>query len=78
MGDWKAVRLHPSEEIQLYDLSKDLAEENNIASEHPEIITKVKDILVNGRTTSEYFPLKGKEKPELPDSQNYDQTIQNP
>ena len=58
MGKWKGVRLNPDEEIQLYDLEADLAEETDVAKEHPEIVAKIADIFINGRSKSEYFPLK--------------------
>jgi arylsulfatase len=32
-------------EIELYDLEKDIREQNNIADQHPEIVTRVEEIL---------------------------------
>lgn len=58
MGNWKAVRNSLGQPLELYDLSKDLGESNNIASQHPEIIKKIKDYLKTARTESEVFPLK--------------------
>ncbi|MFC1554400.1 arylsulfatase [candidate division KSB1 bacterium] len=57
MGDWKAVRLRPSREIELYNLKEDIGETTNVAGDNPELIEKIKDIMVNGRTESELFPL---------------------
>ena len=45
MGDWKAVRNGKKLPLELYDLSKDLPESNNLASEHPEIVSKAEEIL---------------------------------
>ena len=41
MGDWKLIQLS-GEPLELYDLSTDLEELNNVASEHPEILEKMK------------------------------------
>ncbi len=57
MGDWKAVRLKPNQKIQLFDLKTDLGEKNDIAEQHPAVVTKIKDILTTGRTESAVFPL---------------------
>ncbi len=59
MGKWKAVQYgiskNPEAPIELYDLSVDQGETNNIANEHPEIITRIKEILGTCRTESEIF-----------------------
>ncbi len=45
-GDWKAIR-EPmiTGTIQLYNLSRDLGEANNVAMDHPEIVAKAEDYL---------------------------------
>ena len=51
VGDWKAVRQkvkkNPDGPVELYDLSKDLGETNNIAEKHPKIVgsMKMKEII---------------------------------
>ncbi|MFN2121138.1 MAG: hypothetical protein ACK2T0_12140 [Anaerolineales bacterium] len=45
MGTWKAVRHAPSGAIELYDLRQDIGEENNVATEHADIVNRVKDYL---------------------------------
>jgi len=57
MGRWKAVRLRPNKKIQLYDLDKDIGEQNDIADANPEILTKMAEIMRTGRTESDVFPL---------------------
>ena len=57
-GNWKAVRLDPNGEIELYDLSKDIGETKNIAAEHPEIVKELKSLLDNTRTDHEIWKLK--------------------
>ena len=37
-GDWKAYREEPEADIELYDLSRDIGEENDVADEHPDLI----------------------------------------
>jgi alpha-L-rhamnosidase len=57
MGDWKAVRLdvirNSRAPIELYDLSTDLAEEHDVAAQHPEIVRAMEVIMVHERTASE-------------------------
>ena len=56
MEDWKAIRFGTKEDIELYDLSKDSSESNNIASKHPEIIKEVNEIMNTSRTESPFWP----------------------
>ena len=64
-GKWKAIKRNmqenPDASIELYNLSEDLGEENNIADQHPEIIEEMKAIMEKARTPSEHFPMPGKE-----------------
>ena len=41
MGKFKAVRPKNSAPFELYDLSKDIGEQNNIAAEHPQIVARI-------------------------------------
>jgi arylsulfatase A-like enzyme len=58
MGNWKAVRLAPSKPIELYDLSKDVGEKNDIAKSHPDIVEKMIIILDKAHKTDPAWPLK--------------------
>lgn len=40
-GDWKIFRGKPNGNWELYDLSKDVSEANNVAAAHPEIVTRL-------------------------------------
>lgn len=48
-GNWKVVRLNvvrdPNAPIELYDLSKDIGEEHNIADRHPKIVSDMEAIM---------------------------------
>jgi arylsulfatase A-like enzyme len=59
MGDWKGVRLAKGAKIELYDLAKDLGEQDNIAGEHPDVVQKVEHLMQTARTESEEFPVTG-------------------
>lgn len=54
-GLWKLVMSHRNLKVELYDLSKDIAETTNVAAKHPQIVTKLTqkltEIVRNGRTT---------------------------
>ena len=56
MGDYKAVLMDikkGSKKIELYDLSNDLKEENDISDQFPEIIQKFENIFKYEHTKSE-------------------------
>jgi len=57
MGNWKAIRTdlynNPNSPIQLFDLSKDINESHNVAENHPEVINKIKSVLLD-RTPASY------------------------
>jgi arylsulfatase A-like enzyme len=59
MGDWKGIRLNmannPDAAIELYDLSADPGEENNIAEDNPVIVARIEQIMKEERTPSEVF-----------------------
>lgn len=79
-GDWKAVSFK-GEEWELYDLSKDRTELNNLAKKHPDRLSKMvaqwKEIskevlhsptLANLKTTPTQFPRKNREWTAFSDS----------
>lgn len=57
-GKWKAVRFDQSEAIELYDLSTDIGEQNNLADAHPEVVKKIQNFLKEARSPSEHWPLE--------------------
>ena len=56
MGKWKGVRLGYDQSIELYDLSSDIGEKNNIAERRPEVVKKIEGIMKTARTESKDFP----------------------
>lgn len=60
MGDWKAVRRNlvrdPDAPVELYDLSTDPGETRDVATDHPEIVGTMLEIMKREHTTSELFP----------------------
>lgn len=62
MGPWKAIRNKLGEPLELYDLTKDIAEKNNLAKEQSAIVAKVEDYLKTARTESVEWPLKAGKK----------------
>ena len=53
MGDWKLVVQNGN--CQLYDLVNDTHEDNNLASEFPEVVAKMKEIILREHTNSSLF-----------------------
>jgi hypothetical protein len=44
-------------EIEIYDLSKDVAETNNLATERPDLVEKAKQIFADAHTPHPVWPL---------------------
>ncbi len=68
-GKWKGIRLGVSQDrdapLELYNLETDLAEENNIAADHPEIVAKLAAMMEEAHEPSELFQFgAGKGKPK--------------
>ncbi len=55
-GKWKAVVIKGK--MELYDLSVDVGEQNDIADKNPEIIEQIKTYLSSCRTESPYWPVQ--------------------
>lgn len=59
--NWKAVR-NPShrlldEPLELYDLDRDIGEENDVAADHPDVIAEIEDFMKDARTDSPNWPI---------------------
>jgi arylsulfatase A-like enzyme len=59
-GDWKAIWLNVSNPqkttVELYDLSKDIHEDDNVAEQHPGIIAELDQLMRKSRVGVEAFP----------------------
>jgi arylsulfatase A-like enzyme len=59
MGNWKAVKRNvdktPQGATELYDLSTDIGETNNVASSNPEIVTRMEELMKEAHTPSKDF-----------------------
>ena len=61
MGPWKAIRtgLHKKvNPIQLYDLTKDPGETQDVAAEHPKLVARFARLFRREHVPSKRFPLK--------------------
>ncbi|MDG1151723.1 MAG: arylsulfatase [Akkermansiaceae bacterium] len=54
-GDWKGYRRGLKDPVELYDLSKDPSEKNNIADKHPDVARNLAGILVKQHAPSPHF-----------------------
>lgn len=58
---WKAVR-NPSprlldEPLELYDLDRDIGEENDVAADHPDVIAEIENFMKDARIDSPNWPI---------------------
>ena len=51
-GQWKAVRAQWSAPIELYDLTQDLGEENDLSQKHPDIVQRMSELMEKAHTPS--------------------------
>ncbi|MCL6265327.1 arylsulfatase [Flagellimonas myxillae] len=62
LGKWKGVRYNmaenPNAAIELYNLSSDEAEMHNLATDNPEIVKQIEDIMEQEHTYSDTFNFK--------------------
>jgi arylsulfatase A-like enzyme len=59
--NWKGVRLNvhnvPDAPMELYDLSRDGAEKNNVAAQHPDIVSKLTQMMQQAHVPDKNWPL---------------------
>ena len=57
MDDWKAVRHAVDASLELYDLSKDPGETQDVSGENRRIVNRMTSFLKSARSDSEEWPL---------------------
>ncbi len=55
--DWKAVLTAPDKAIEIYDLASDAGEQNNLAEERPELVSKARKIFAAAHQPHPDWPL---------------------
>jgi arylsulfatase A-like enzyme len=61
LGRWKGMRRNMFEgnrDVELYDLEADIREENDVASEHPEVLARIEQIMEREHTPSPIEPFQ--------------------
>ena len=61
-GHWKAVKNGPRAKVELYDLSVDASESNDLATVHPDKVTQAEALMATSRTEHPDWPLVDKPK----------------
>lgn len=56
MDQWKGIKGY-EKPFELYHLNNDPGEQTNLSAQHPEIVTKIKDLMGEARTGHPEFPL---------------------
>jgi len=62
MGNYKAVRYGLKNKVQIYDISKDRKEQNDIATSNPELVAKALELFSSMRHEDLNFPMKDNAK----------------
>ena len=55
-GDWKAVRTKWNSNIELYDLAGDPGEQTDLASSHPEVVSRMASLMEQAHRPSPEWP----------------------
>jgi arylsulfatase A-like enzyme len=56
-GDWKGVRNRQGASLELYDLLNDEAEARNVAQQHPDVVSRIEQIIKEAYTESPDYPI---------------------
>ncbi len=56
--NWKLVRQGPKQQVELFDVAKDLGETRNVAAEQPQVVRELEPLFRSMRTESAQFPVK--------------------
>ncbi|WP_282160601.1 arylsulfatase [Ulvibacterium marinum] len=58
-GKWKLLHIYKSDSWELYDLSNDIGEENNLIEEHLDVFEKLKTYMKEAHIYDSDYPLEG-------------------
>ena len=59
-GDWKAIRNGPGLPLELYHLATDLAESQNVATAHPDVVARAESLMKSAHVDDPNWPLTGR------------------
>ncbi len=59
LGNWKAVRYGINNEIELYNLDRDIGEQNDLSGQYPELVEKMDSIFKVSHSNNKKFPYGG-------------------
>lgn len=59
MQNWKAVRYGINNKTELYNLTDDIGEQNDVSDQHPEIVQKMEKLFQTARSESKVYPYGG-------------------
>lgn len=65
MNQWWGFRDHPSKPIKLYDITKDIDCEKDLAEDNPDIVTKIKRIFKEAHVDSQWYVNPGENKAQV-------------
>jgi len=65
MDQWWAHRRRPSEPIELYDVTRDIDCEKNLAEDNPNVVRKIEQILEEAHVDSEWYTNPGQSKTQI-------------
>lgn len=57
MGKWKGIRWGRGSELELYDLEQDLAEQNNVAASHADVVRRIEQIMEQAAVPSDRYQI---------------------
>jgi arylsulfatase A-like enzyme len=61
-GDWKLIEFWEYDDVELYDLSQDIGDQNDLSKHYPEKVKELQLALQNWRTnTGAVMPVRAKE-----------------
>lgn len=55
IGQWKAFRVRPDQPTQLFDLTNDIGEHNDVAGKHHDLVARFETIFTEARSDSDVF-----------------------